>query len=138
MESLADKNTIWQLDEILLILFASGRFHSLNDLLLLTEIFERLFPESHLIGFKGNKLFISRQIESLKKKKCLFTVGNSNVGISSQGRNFIVNILNKKIFISEELTHYWKLYRKMLSRLPRVRNMWETYLENFMKRLNRK
>ncbi|MFX1295633.1 MAG: hypothetical protein ACFFD2_12380 [Promethearchaeota archaeon] len=136
MESLSDKNTIWQIDEIILILVASGRFHNLTDFVLLTEIFERLFPEPYIIGFKRNKLFISRQIESLKKKKYVFAIGN-NVGISSQGRKYAINILNKKILQNEKLTDFWKLYRKILTRLPRVRRMWEGYLENFLENFNK-
>ncbi len=135
LESLSDKNKIWQIDEILLILLASGRFHDTTDLLLLTKIFERLFPDSHLIGFKGNTLFISRQIESLKSKKLIFEIGN-NVGISSEGRKLTIQILNEKILKDEVLTKFWKLYRKMLARLPRVRGMWDKYLEEFLNRLN--
>ena len=134
VESLSDKNTLWQRDEILLILLASGRFHSLYDLLLLSEIFERLFPNSHLIGFRGNKEFISRQIESLKKKGCVFTIGY-NIGISAKGREYTIKIINEKI-LTQELAKYWRFYRKMMSRLPRVRGMWDNYLEEFLRRLN--
>ncbi|MHA1651249.1 MAG: hypothetical protein ACTSYB_13735 [Candidatus Helarchaeota archaeon] len=136
MESLSDKNTIWQIDEILLILLASGRFHDLDDLLLLTKVFEKLFPESSVVGFKGNKLFISRQIESLKRKKFIFTIGK-NVGISAEGRKLTIALLNEKILKNKELSKFWKVYRKILARLPRVRAMWDEYLNSILlKRLN--
>ena len=136
MESLSDKNKIWQLDEIMLILFASGRFHNLNDLLVLTEIFERLFPRANLIGFNGNKTFILRQIESSKKKKLLISIG-ANVSISADGRKYALAIMKEKVLKNEPLANAWKQYRKILSRLPRVRGMWDQYLENFLQRLNK-
>lgn len=136
MESLSDKNKIWQLDEVLLILFASGRFHNLNDFLVLTEIFERLFPRANLIGFNGNKTFILRQIESSKKKRFLIPIG-PNVSISADGRKYALEVMNEKILKNEQLANAWKLYRKILSRLPRVRGMWDQYLENFLRRLNK-
>ncbi|MHA1278711.1 MAG: hypothetical protein ACTSQI_08570 [Candidatus Helarchaeota archaeon] len=135
LESLSDKNKIWQIDEILLILLASGRFHNITDLLLLTKIFERVFPDSNLIGFKGNNVFISRQIESLKKRQFIFAIGK-NVGISAEGRKYTIQILNNKILMNKELAKFWQLYRKMLAHLPRVRGMWEKSLENFLRRLN--
>ncbi|NVM52362.1 MAG: hypothetical protein HWN66_01580 [Candidatus Helarchaeota archaeon] len=136
MESLSDKNKIWQLDEVLLILFSSGRFHNLNDFLLLTKIFERVFPSAHLIGFNGNKTFIIRQLESSKKKNFLITVG-TNFSISGDGRKYTINIINEKVLKNEELATAWKLYRKILSRLPRVRAFWDDYLEGFLRRLNK-
>ena len=143
MESLSDKNKIWQLDEILLILFASGRFHNVTDLLVLSAIFERLFPKSHLIGFNGNKTFVARQIESSKKKDLLISIG-SNVAISAKGRTTTLDILNAKILkevetnnANEDLIKGWKLFRKILARLPRVRAMWDQYLEDFLRRLNK-
>ena len=143
MESLSDKNKIWQLDEILLILFASGRFHNVTDILVLSTIFERLFPKSHLIGFNGNKTFVARQIESSKKKNLLISIG-SNVAISAKGRTTTLHILNEKILKeaetnngNEDLIKGWKLFRKILARLPRVRAMWDQYLEDFLRRLNK-
>ncbi|NVM27522.1 MAG: hypothetical protein HWN65_01660 [Candidatus Helarchaeota archaeon] len=136
MESLSDKKKIWQLEEVLLILFASGRFHNLNDMLLLSEIFERVFPQTNLIGFNGNKTFVSRQIGTLKKKNYLIGIG-ANVAISGEGRKHALNILNEKILKNEEIVREWNLYRKILARLPRVRSMWEKYLEDFLRRLNK-
>ena len=136
MESLTDKNKIWQLDEVLLILFASGRFHNLHDFILLTKIFERVFSNSYLIGFNGNKTFISRQIESSKKKNLLITTG-PNFSISGTGRKYAVGIINEKIITNEELALSWKLFRKILGRLPRVRSMWDGYLEDYLRRLNK-
>ena len=143
MESLSDKNKIWQLDEILLILFASGRFHNVTDILVLSAIFERLFPKSHLIVFNGNKTFVARQIESSKKKDFLISIG-SNVAISAKGRTTTLDILNEKILkeaetnnANEDLINGWKLFRKILARLPRVRAMWDQYLEDFLRRLNK-
>ncbi len=135
VESLSDKKTIWQIDEILLILFASGRFHTIEDLVLLTDIFEKLFPVSQLVGFKANSIFISRQIEILLRKKCIFSIGK-NFGIAAQGRKYIVNLINDKVLI-QGLAKQWQLYRKMLARLPRVRTMWDDYLEEFLTRLQK-
>lgn len=137
MDSLSDKNKIWQLEEVLLILFASGRFHNLHDMSLLSEIFERLFPQNSLIGFKnGKKTFVSRQLDTLKKKDYIISIGN-NVAISGGGRKYALDILNEKILTNEGLIRDWNLFRKILARLPRVRSMWEQYLENFLRRLNK-
>jgi len=141
MDSLSDKNKIWQLDEVLLILFASGRFHNLDDITLLSETFERIFPKTALIGFKGNRTFISRQIDSIKKKKYVIPIGE-NVSISATGRNYALQLFHTKIMDAHE-THNqsqiesWKLFKKILTRLPRVRAMWTKYLEDYFSRLNR-
>lgn len=141
MDSLSDKNTIWQLDEVLLILFASGRFHNLDDILLLSEMFERIFPNMALIGFKGNRTFISRQIDSMKKKKYVIPIGE-NVSISAKGRQYALQVLNTKIMdpytpYNQPLIESWQLFKKILTRLPRVRAMWGKYIEEYFSRLNR-
>jgi hypothetical protein len=136
MESLSDKNKIWQLEELALILFASGRFHHAIDIVLLSEIFERLVPKQNMIGFNANKTFISRQIELLKKNEYVITVG-FNISISAKGRAFALRIINEKIHGNEELLGKWNLYRKILWRLPRDRDMWDGYLEEYLKRLNK-
>ena len=38
---------------------------------------------------------------------------------------------------NEDLIKGWKLFRKILARLPRVRAMWDQYLEDFLRRLNK-
>ncbi|MHA1267776.1 MAG: hypothetical protein ACTSRS_21250 [Candidatus Helarchaeota archaeon] len=141
MESLSDKNTIWQLDELLLILLSSGRFHNQEDFRLFSNLFERIFPQDVVIGFKGNATFISRQIESVRKKGLVISVG-PNISISAKGRKVALEILNTKILANpgphqKELITGWKLYRKVLARLPRVKSMWEKYLDAFFTRLNK-
>ncbi len=143
MESLSDKNKIWQLDELMLILFASGRFHNVEDILVLSAIFERLFPKSHLIGFNRNKTFVVRQIESSRKKNLLISTG-ANIAISANGRKYALDILNEKVLkitekkeTPDDLITGWKLFRKILARLPRVRAMWDNYLTEFLRRLNK-
>jgi len=135
-ESFSDKNTLWQVEELLLILFVSGRFHTLEDLLLLSEIFEKLFPDSWLIGFKANKIFLARQLEISQKNGYLIRIG-SNFGISSEGRAFVTELIRLKFGGNENLLKILHLYRKMLWRLPRVRNQWSNYLEDFLRRLSK-
>ena len=135
-ESLSDKNTLWQIEELLLILFVSGRFHNIDDILLLSEIFEKLFPDSLIVGFKGNRTFLMRQLEIGKKNGKIITSG-TNFGISSEGRAFVLEIINEKISKNEDLLKFLHLYRKMLWRLPRVRGQWNAYLEEFLRRLQK-
>ena len=99
-ESLSDKNTLWQIEELLLILFVSGRFHNIDDILLLSEIFEKLFPDSAVIGFKGNRTFLIRQLELGKKNGKLISSG-TYFGISAEGRTFVLEIINEKISKNE-------------------------------------
>jgi hypothetical protein len=134
-ESLSDKKALWQIEELLLILFVSGRFHTLDDILLLSEIFEKLFPDSWLIGFKGNRTFLVRQLEIGQKNGHLIHTG-SNFGISSDGRAFVLEIIGGKLSSNENLLKILHLYRKMLWNMPRVHNQWRTYLEDFLRRLN--
>lgn len=135
-ESLSDKNILWQIEELLLILFVSGRFHNIDDILLLSEIFEKLFPDSKVIGFKGNRTFLIRQIELSKKNGKIITSG-TNFGIASDGRIFVLEIINEKISKNEDLSRNLHLYRKMLGHLPRVRAQWNAYLEEFLRRLQK-
>ena len=135
-ESLSDKNTLWQIEEMLLILFVSGRFHTIDDILLLSEIFEKFFPDSQLIGFKGNKTFLARQLELGQKNGYLMRIG-PNFGISSEGRTFTLEIISGKLASNEDLLKILHLYRKMLWQLPRVRSQWSIYLEDFLRRLNK-
>ena len=135
-ESLSDKNALWQIEELLLILFVSGRFHNIDDILLLSEIFEKLFPDSQVIGFKGNRTFLARQLELGKKNGKLITSG-TNFGIASEGRNFVLEIIKEKISNNEALSKNLHLYQKLLSRLPRVRVQWNAYLEEFLRRLQK-
>ena len=133
-ESLSDKNTLWQIEELLLILFVSGRFHNIDDILLLSVIFEKLFPDSLIIGFKGNRTFLTRQLELGKKNGKIINSG-THFGISSEGRTFVLEIINEKISKNEALLKILHIYRKLLWRLPRVRVQWNAYLEEFLRRL---
>jgi hypothetical protein len=118
--------SIWQRDELLLILKSTDRCLSLEDIAEFVYFLEDVLPSDKLVKFLGISS-VSRQLEQMIKSE-LVEKRSSCYKITERGMKFAEEA-ELSIEQDEELDQIWHRTRDTLTNLPVNRLKWNSYLD---------
>lgn len=118
--------SIWQRDELLLILKSTDRCLPLEDMAEFVHFLEDVLPSDKLMKFLGVSS-VSRQLEQMVKSG-LVEKKSSCYRITERGMKFAEEA-ELSIEQDEELDEIWHRTRDILSNLPVNRLKWDSYLD---------
>ena len=127
------KITIWQRDELLLILRSTDRSLPLEDIARFVGLLEDVLPSGRIIKFLGIHS-IARQLEQMVKSELLVKISNC-YRITEKGSR-LADEAELSMENDEELGKIWQIVRAAFSSLPSSKLLWDSHLYGALKQLD--
>ncbi len=126
------KVTIWQRDELLLILGSTDRCLPSEDIAKFVSFIEDVLPVDRIIKFPSVSS-IDRQLEQMVKSELLEKKGNC-FRITEKGTK-LADEAELSLENDEEIEKIWQTVKSALASLPWSKLMWDSHLYDTLKQL---